>query len=433
MKRSDLENLLLDPDGLKRLAEWSAEVKEGTRPLVEPTVVPIEQVKRSGPPPHLPPAPEGDAGTLSSAGTALTNVTNLSSFLPDLAGNAAIDVLKAMEKRFRADTSSDNAALLQAAINAITTRGGVSSTERTAIDSAVLLFHRQGGKEQKPGTDDIWYRAFVDAGFSGAEVFDDLTPGWIYWRRPDFRDIGLNDTVSSLYFGAASSEVGGNVILFENVRYEGRYLNFTVTPEPQTQDVPYVGDAFNDITSSSLIVRRLPNESTPISLGSLVPQDKIAQIVTKQRGVSPAGGVIFTWDMWPTGPTSGSDDPHPNRPDRTYIYVIVPISVWTPRPWPDYYAQVRFWINLYIDDAGAIHGYVEYYGAYVESGAIHDSVASGLMARIPGTIGDVNALVESALTIANAAGKWRLIYYLPGRNEATGSTWDDITIVAVGR
>lgn len=430
MKRPELEKLILEPDSLERLAKWSAQVNSGARPLIESTGGLIPQIQRAEAPAHLLPELERKTPDLTLAGTALTNIKQLSSFLPNLTGHSPIEVLKFLEKRFRSESSPENAALLQAAINAITTIGGISNAERAAIDQAMRLFHGYEDKPKNPGTDDIWYRAFVDAGFSGAEVFDDLTPGWVYWRRPDFRDIGLNDTISSLYFGAASSEAGGNVILFENIRYEGRYLNFTVIPEPQTQNVPYVGDAFNDITSSSLIVRRFPNESKPLSLGLLVPQEQITQIVTKQKGVSPAGPAIFTWDMWPTGPTSGSDDPHPDRPDRTYIYVIVPINVSTPWPWPDYYAQVRFWIYLYVDN-GAIHGYVEYYGEYVESGAIHDSVASGLMARIPGTIGDVNALVAKALSVANDAGRWRFVYYLPGRNEASGSTWDDISIVAV--
>jgi len=431
MERSDLEKLFLDPDSLERLVQWSAEVKEGTRPLVEPTVDPGTQVRRAEPPEHLPPAAEGDSLALNPAGTALTNINHLPAFLPDLAGQPPIEVLKALEKRFRADTSQANAALLQAAINAITTRGGVSNAERTALDRAMRLFHGHDGKQKSAGTDDIWYRAFVDANFSGGEVFDDLPAGWVYWRRPDFRDIGLNDTISSLYFGAAPSEAGGNVILFENIRYEGQYLNFTVIPEPQTQDVNYVGDAFNDITSSSLIVRRFPKESTPISLAALVPQDQITQIVLQQKGVSPAGAATFTWDMWPTGPSSGSDDPHPYQPDRTYIYVIAPITVSTPWPYPNYYAQVRYWIYLYVDQNGQINGYVDYYGAYAESGAIHDSVVSGLMGRIPGTIKAVNALVGKALTVANAVGRWRFTYYLPGRNEASGSTWDDISIVAV--
>src|SRR5262249_46507151 len=49
------------------------------------------------------------------------------------------------------------------------------------------------------------------------------------------------------------------------------------------------------------------------------------------------------------------------------------------------------------DGAGKLHGYVAYWGYWVESGVIRDEVASGLRSAIPGTIPQVNDLVGRAV------------------------------------
>jgi len=216
----------------------------------------------------------------------------------------------------------------------------------------------------------------------------------------------------------------------DTVRYFGQYRAYIPTPG-RTSFVNYVGNEFNDMTSSALIVRRFPGETRPVTLGSLVPKSAIIDIVNATPGVRPNGDPIFTWDMWPAGGTSG--DWHPSDVNSTFIYVIVPIMVHTPWPYADYQAQARYWIRLYVDGNGQIQGYVAYWGYWNEGGVIEGKVAAGLRDAIPGTIPQVNALITQALGLANLGGPYQYVYYLPGRFQLAGHVFDDVTIVAVRR
>jgi len=90
---------------------------------------------------------------------------------------------------------------------------------------------------------------------------------------------------------------------------------------------------------------------------------------------------------------------------------------------PRNYAQARYWIYIYVDSQGQLQG--------LQGGWVTGKVRGGLMAKIPGTIGAVNGLVSQALALANIGGPYRFMYYLPGTNAFTGSTWDDVSVVAV--
>jgi len=257
-----------------------------------------------------------------------------------------------------------------------------------------------------------------------------MTPGWGYWRRPDFGAIGMNDTISSIAYNSSRNEIGGSIVLFEHARYFGRYRNYPIIPG-QRGEINYVGNDFNDLATSALIVRRFAKETKPVALSSLIPKSAITDIVNATPRVRPAGDPIFSWDMWPTGGSFG--DRHPDDIDRTFIYVNVPITAHTPWPWPDYYAQVRYWIYLYVDPDGKLQGYVAWTGYYVEGGTISGDVADNLKNAIPGTISQVNGLISQALCFANVGGPYQYVYYLPGRFQLAGNVSDDVTIVAVRR
>ena len=426
---TELERLLLEPGGLERARELAqAQAAKGE----SIAGAPMGGIEGADPPPHIlgPSREEVLAQDLSLV--SYPRVHGLDAFIPELADKSPSEALRVLEARFRRDSSASNAALLQAGINRITTVGSSSQADLNAAQKAIELFH-QRESDRPPKTDDIWYRGWVDANFGGASVFDDLIPGWIYWRRPDFRSIGMNDMLSSLEYGISSNEVGGNVVLFENIDYNGRYQNYFGTPG--VYPVSYVGDGFNDITSSTLIIRRFPEETRPVSIGALVPQSDITDIVNQQSGVSAEGNATFTWDLWPTGPTSSSDW-HPNDPGKRFIYVIVPLKVHTPWPYPDVNAQARYWIYLYVDGSGKLQGYVAWYGYYTDSccflfSCITDQVAANLLQGVKGTVGKVNALVTNALALANIGAPYRFSYFLPGKNQSSGNTSDDVTIVAV--
>lgn len=364
------------------------------------------------------------------------------SFVPELRGLKPEALLRTLSERYRHDPTVNNSLLLQHAINRVTTGGAVSGHLRETIDQAIEALHRTPAT---PGggstTDDIFFWAYVDADFRGASIFGDLPQGWIYLR--DFY-VGnaMNDAISSLSLTCTGNEVGGNVILFEHAGFTGRYQNHGVRVPPgsngQVEDgVSYVGDDFNDITSSILVVRRFASETAPVSISGLIKPGDLIDIVNQQSGISAAGDPTITWDLWPSGPTS-SIDWHPSDPQKRFIYVIVPITVHTPWPFPDVDGQVRYWIYLHVDGEGQLQGYTAYWGYYVSSSCfltrcITNDLASALAQAIPGTTGQVDRLVANALGLANLGGPFRFTYFLPGKGQFTGSTWDDVTVVAVKR
>lgn len=357
-------------------------------------------------------------------------------FIPSLKKKEPAALIRTLVQRFKEESTTENGQLLQAAMNRYTSTGTVEGHLKEAIEEARAIFHKGHEPDARlGGTDDIWYQAWVDASYRGASIFQDMGPGWLYYG---YRYVGdaMNDKISSLKAGCSRNEVGGYVLLFENASFEGKFQKYTLTGPSQTEDdVSYVGGDFNDITSSTLIVRRFPNETSPVSIGSLIPQQSILDIINSQTDVRSHGNTAFTWDMWPTGPTSG-DDWHPNDTNKTFIYINVPIQVnthqWFFGGWYD--AQVRYWIYLYVDGNGKLQGYVDWWGYWVQGGLYTGPVASGLSSKIPGTIGQVNNLIGQALALANIAGApYNFTYYLPGTGTATGNTWDGVSVVGVKR
>lgn len=429
MEKAQWEKTLHDQNELTRLAEWSRNA--GLNPLSFDDDAGIQSNGFSVDQPHHLERLTMEtiaANNRSAVGAPLLH--RVESFVPDLIGLTPIKALETLEARFKADPSAQNGVLLQSAMNRITTAYMPDHHHLQAVERAAALFSVEDTKNSPPLTDDIWYKAYEHADFGGRSVFENMAPGWGYWRQPDFGAVGMNDVISSIAYNSSLNEVGGAIVLFEHARYFGRYQNYPVIPGKR-MEVHYVGNDFNDIATSALIIRRFPKETRPVTLSSMIPKSAIADIVNATPKVRPNGDAVFMWDMWPTGGSSTSWAP--NDIERTFIYVNVPIMVHTPWPWPDYHAQVRYWVYLYVDSNGNIQGYVAYYGYYVEGGTISGDVAAGLRNAIPGTIPQVNGLISQALSLANIGSPYQYVYYLPGRFQLAGDVSDDVTIVAVRR
>jgi hypothetical protein len=425
MKRIELERMLRDPATLTQIAELARGIKTGDSEEFH-----VSHGFAAEPPRHI----ERQSAAVLAANNRSTDgaplFRDLAPFLRDVAGLNPLEALESLKARFRSEPSHQTALQLQSAMNRIQAASPLDESHRQAVERAASLLAERDTKNTPPKTDNIWYTLYEHADFGGMASFDSMTPGWGYWRRPSFVQMGMNDIFSSLSFGASDDEVGGVVLLFEHERYFGQYRAYIPTPG-RTDFVNYVGNDFNDMTSSALIVRRFANETPPVTLGSLVPKSAIIDIVNATPKVYPDGDPIFTWDMWPAGGVSG--DWHPDDVNSTFIYVIVPVMVHTPWPYSDYHAQARYWINLYIDGNGQMQGYVAYWGYWVEGGIISDDVAAGLRDAIPGTIPQVNNLVGQAVGLANVGGPYSYVYYLPGRFQLAGNVFDDVSIVAVRR
>ncbi|MFL6465406.1 MAG: hypothetical protein ACJ73N_13465 [Bryobacteraceae bacterium] len=128
--------------------------------------------------------------------------------MPELAGLAPLKALEKLEARFEADPSAQNGLLLQAAMNRITTSQIPDEGHLKAVNRVAKLFSVEDTKNSPPLTDDIWYTAYEHADFGGRSVFEDMTPGWGYWR-PDLGAVGMNDMISSIAYNSSLNEVGG--------------------------------------------------------------------------------------------------------------------------------------------------------------------------------------------------------------------------------
>ena len=391
MDRIQFEKLLTDPAELVRLSEWAR-----TAGTDFEDAGPQNHGFAAEPPAHIDRLNSELLAANDRSTLGALRFEEVAPFLEDVHGLNPLDTLEHLEARFKKVPSHQGALLIQSAMNRISASSSLDADQTRAIERAPDLLSETATVNTPPQPANIWYTLYEHSDFRGRASFTSMTPGWGYWRQPSFVQMGMNDIFSSLSFGASSQEVGGAVLLFEHINYGGAYRAYIPTPG-KTSFVNYVGNSFNDKTSSALIVRRFARETTPVSIGSLVPSSSIIDIINATPKVRPDGDPTFTWDMWPTGPNGSGW--HPNDPGGTFIYVIVPIMVHTPWPFADYHAQVRYWIRLIVDRAGNLQGYVAYWGYWVEGGIISGRVADGLKAAIPGTIGQVNALVARAVLI----------------------------------
>jgi hypothetical protein len=347
---------------------------------------------------------------------------------PELADKTPTEIVEALRVKFEKKPSPTSGLLLQRVINQYTAQGKCEGNLSKEIEKAKAAFHKPS---HSGATDDIWYTAYVDANYGGATFFEDLPSGYInggYYYVGD----SFNDKLSSIKIGCSSNEVGGYVMLFQNAYFYGNFQNYTVsTPGDPETDISYVGNGFNDQASSIIIQRRFPNETRPIPLSDLVPLNTItAEVNSISPNLRTSGNPILTWDLYPTGANND-----PNEPSKAYIYLEIPCQVntnqWFFGGWYD--CQIRYWIYLYVDGNGDLQGYVDYWGYWVQGGLYTNGVASALAQEIPQHLGPVNALVSQATRLANVAGPFNFIYYLPGNGGASGNTNDGVTIVAVKR
>jgi hypothetical protein len=269
---------------------------------------------------------------------------HLPMLLPEVAGSTPVQMLETLTARFRDTPDHRNADLLQTAINRVTASETSREKHRKVVAQAKELLHTGEGLADPAVADDIWYEAYRDVDFGGPEYFTSMTPGWAYWRQPDFgqiratyANVRMNDLISSIEFGSSATEAGGQVILFEHFRYEGRFVNFSV-PSGGRRQVPWIGSDFNDLATSALIVRRWPNETPPVPVGSFIPAGVLTQAFNRVPRVRPNGNPVVTWDMWPIG-RDGDGRWHPNAPERTFIHLIVPLRINLPDPLPGLWAE----------------------------------------------------------------------------------------------
>jgi hypothetical protein len=427
MKKPELERMLMDPEGLKKLTERANNIKEKEGITGRTDSNPAFRFQAVEPLFHeIRPSPEEIKANSEDYVAAKPLLIDIGRFVPELEKEDPRKVLSILTERCKKDPSECNQLLVENAINRLTFGGALDKdTERLVTEAVEMLTTpKKTGKQGEKKIDSIWSRVYRHANYGGNSAFLHHGPGWVYrlFYSGFLQTVHLHDRISSLYIDASAGEVAGLVILFQHNRFVGRYAMFPTTPGASTQTnwVSYVGNFINDRTSSILVVRRFDNEIT-VPFVSSYPgdlKDEIRDFVSSVPRISPRGNPTITWDMWP------------NFDQRRFIYIRIPIRVDVPN-WFDYDAEVHYWIYPYVDSAGSLRAYIAWYGAWVEGGVKSGSILDQLMDNIPSSFGTVNSKLNQALAIANIFKPLKRQYFLPGSARNQGYTDDDITLVLV--
>ena len=449
MRKSEIERMLVDSEGIKRLTERANLVRQSVE-TGEATTKPSRGIRTAGPSPFAIRATQEEIKAND-----LTNIrrrgilANIGKFLPELANETAQKALSILTEEYQRHPSEANQFLIQDAINRLTHVGELDAESKKIVSKAIevltsVKLPNQGSGQDK---DSLWSNLYEHSDFRGRSIFAYLGPDSIYQsiQKSYLQNVDLHDKISSLTLDASAGEVRGDIILFQDDRFFGRFTSVRTTINNPTQQVSasYVGDFINDRTSSLLLVRRYGDEDIR-ALGDPISKALISNIIGGTEGIRELrGDPIFTWDMWPTG-----GDSHPNDPDKRFVQIKIPVVIDVP-DWFDYDAEIWLWFYLYIGatplGGGHLRGYLAYYGAWVEAGLKSGSVLNGIMEALPDKFGEIETALDAVLSTINGAGRlpmqgpFTAVYLLPGDQglftgmAMEGNVGDNVSVVLVRR
>lgn len=249
---------------------------------------------------------------------------------------------------------------------------------------------------------------YKDANFGGyMESFDS---SWRYfWIK---FGSNLSNEVSS-FRSHAYNGAGANCYAMTDNNFLGNYASLNV-PNGYTCWWSYVGSAMNDDIESALMINRSANE-TMLELKDLIAGDFASGLDAKLAGtqVSREGDPKVYSTFFP-----GYD------PGKNFVSIEQNLHV-TLDWWPDYEAQVRYDVYLYVDGNGHINGYVAWVYVWVEGGIFSSHIFNELQPKLVAGASTLTEMIQSKLTLF---GSFRFsgLYLLPGPKptSAIGETGD---------
>ncbi len=430
MRTLEFEKLLMEPQGLEKVAERAQAIRQKYGETPEPEAAQTEMVDamRSNLAPAALPQEVIDPHLHNDLQVAFAG---FGFFPPEIVQQGPEEALSLSLDKYKKDPSEGNLMLLENAINRLTTAGELREEGRHLCDQAIALITSSlpTSLSQQKSVGSIWSIVYEHADFRGRGFFVPTPlPDYRKIRKSLLKQVRLHDRISSLYIQAsAAEERGGEIILFEHDRFFGRFARFATNPGKPSErvNVPFVSGFINDRTSSILMVRHFKNEIGPFLIGDFFLRDEIKKSIESQKQIRLRGNPIVTWDMWPDGTNN-----HPNAPNQKFIYIRIPIRVDVPI-FPDKDAEIRLWLYLYIDKNGRVQGYLAAYGAWVEAGWKSRRVLDELMKRLREAAPEINVKITAFITIFRLLEPYARLYYLPGKNSKFGHTDDDVILYLV--
>lgn len=229
----------------------------------------------------------------------------------------------------------------------------------------------------------------------------------------------LRNEISSLRANAYAG-TNGNVYAFTQRNFLGNYASLNMA-NGWTSWWSYVGDARNDDIESAIMVNRNASGELVISLREQIAPEFIEQLDARLRGtqVSRRGDPRIYTLFWP-----GHD------PGSIFVSIEQDLNValdW----WPDYDAQVRYDIRLYLTADGRLDGYVAWVYVWVEGGIFSGDIFNSLRPQLVAGAAVLTEALRAKLAVFGSF-RFRDLYLLPGpppsasfgdlRNAKDGST-----------
>lgn len=247
---------------------------------------------------------------------------------------------------------------------------------------------------------------------------------------------GFSNNISSATV-FPSSLVDGNLIFFGSPvsfitfpDYEGQFVQLTNKKGATAEfDANLTATTLNNLANSILVVPTKKGGEVRLSFRTLFLQ-KWKDVIDAQLGsdANRKGDPTLTWTMFPQG-ISHLD------PARRYLKIHQELNINVPW-WPDYDASITYHIYLFLNSGGHLSGHVQRWAYWVEGGVKSGAIAGKLEPKV---IAGMDTLNEKLATELGAFSSFTLsdLFYLPGDQTTakstgvfTGTTWDDVTIVA---
>jgi hypothetical protein len=245
----------------------------------------------------------------------------------------------------------------------------------------------------------------------------DLQNGWRYqWIQ--FGST-LGDEISSLR-ATAHGGSPGNVYGFTERSYLGNYAGLNMN-SGSTSWWSYVGSGLNDDIEAAIVVNRNASGELVINLRDQIQQEFINQFDAAVSGTQASrkdNPRIFTL-FWPA-----------HDPGRIFLSIEQDINVaidW----WPDYDAQVRYDVVVYLTSQRTVDAYVAWVYVWVEGGVFSSRVYNALQPKLVAGATTLTNALRARLALLSGFRFWDL-YMLPGpppsssfgdiRNAKEGST-----------
>jgi hypothetical protein len=209
----------------------------------------------------------------------------------------------------------------------------------------------------------------------------------------------FRNRISSLRAHASGNS--GQVYAFTEDNFLGPYVSCNLG-NGGTSAWDSLGGLNNDI-ESAVMINRGKNEVT-LGLKEQMAPDFAAAMDKKLANtpVSRKGDPLVYTRFWPG-----------YSPDKVFVSLQQGLHVEVPGILPDYQAEVRYDIYLYLNKNGKVRGYVAWVYVWVEGGILSHKIHDALQPQLVAGASELNSKLQAKLAVFQGF-TFTSLYLLPG-------------------